>query len=103
MNRSASLNAHAEFPSNEDLDRSDFSTSGEESSGCSFPTISAATARTEEKLVREETIAVRRTKIAVFFAILMTGFGGTFITFYFVKQSEQQDFSDEVRERYLGL
>jgi uncharacterized membrane protein len=54
-------------------------------------------------LVREETIAVRRIKIAVFFAILMTGISGTFLTSYFVKQSEQQYFSDEVRERYLGL
>jgi hypothetical protein len=106
MKRSSSvkaLNALTEFSSNEDLNTSDFSNSGEESSAWSFPSISAATAKTEVELVREESIAVKRTKIAAIFVILMAGLGGTLITYYIVKQSEQQDFSDEVRERYLGL
>jgi hypothetical protein len=50
----------------------------------------------EHELVREESIAVRRTKFTVFLMIFLAGVGGTFVTYYMVKQSEYQDFSDDV-------
>jgi predicted MFS family arabinose efflux permease len=54
----------------------------------------------QEELVREESIAVRRTKYAVFLMIFLAGVGGTFVTYSMVKQSEYQDFSDDVSWKY---
>jgi phosphotransferase system glucose/maltose/N-acetylglucosamine-specific IIC component len=56
----------------------------------------------QEELVREETLAVKRSKIAVFFSIILAGIGGAVITYYLVKQAEQKKFNQEVCATCLG-
>jgi hypothetical protein len=61
------------------------------------PFESTVSIASREELVREETLAVRRSKIAVFFSIILAGIGGTVVTYYLVKQAEQDAFNHEVR------
>jgi hypothetical protein len=67
------------------------------------PFESATSIASREELVREETLAVKRSKIAVFFSIILAGIGGTVITYYLVKQAEQKQFNQEVCATCLGL
>ena len=77
----------------DDPDKTDKSESSNTDSRSHF---SAAEVKKEQELVREETLAVRRIKIAVLIAILLSGIGGTIVTYYLVRQSEQDSFLDEV-------
>jgi hypothetical protein len=67
------------------------------------PFESTASIASREELVREETLAVRRSKIAVFFSIILAGIGGTVVTYYLVKQAEQKKFNQEVCATCLRL
>jgi hypothetical protein len=85
--------------------KSDFS--NEESSAITnysrTPFESATSNARQEELVREETLAIKRSKIAVFFSIILAGIGGTVITYYLIKQAEQNKFNQEVCATCLKL
>jgi hypothetical protein len=67
------------------------------------PFESTVSIASREELVQEETLAVIRSKIAVFFSIILAGIGGTAVTYYLVKQAEQDAFNQEVCATCLGL